>query len=270
MGNRRIGRKRLEAVLKRLNATTPDETGSRSGLKAFEMPAFELQPSKYVGFFDDFMSISAGTGVTVDGDMASTHGGQSWLADVGGTNDTITLVKEEAGGVVEIHTGDTDNDTTTLTAGNATFVLDTSNSRKIWFECRIKANDITDLAIFVGLASNNEAIVTDAVGDDWTDAVGFYINEGAASQDIQLLTAVGDSETSTSLSTDLGNSYVILSYYFDGSQVHAYVNGVLKASVGSTLPQDDTTIYPTISASTRDGGGGDNLYCDYVRICMER
>ena len=270
MGNRRIGRKRLESALKQLNATTPDTTGSRSGLKGFEMPVFEAQVSKYFGFFDDFLAISAGTEATVDGNMASTFGGQAWLADVGGTNDAITLVKEEPGGVVEIHTGDTDDDTTTLTAANSTFQLDAASARKIWFETRIKVDVMTDLAIFVGLASVDEAIVTDAVGDDWTDAVGFYINEGAASQDIQLLTAVGNTETSTSLSTDLGNSYVILGFYYDGTQVHAYVNGVLKASTSSNLPADATTILPTISASTRDGGGGDNLYCDYVRVCMER
>ena len=270
MGNRRIGRKRLESVLKNLNATNQDDTGSRSGLKAFEMPAFELQPSKYFGLFDDFTSISAGTGTTVDGDMASTHGGQVWLADVGGTNDTITLVKEETGGVVEIHTGDTDDDTTTLTAANATFAIDAASARKLWFECRIKANDITDLSIFVGLASAAGAVETDAEGNDWEDAIGFYVVEGAASQDINVLVAKGDTEASTSLSTDLGNSYVILSYYFDGSILHAYVNGELKASINSGLPNDGTIIYPTISASTRDGGGGDNLYCDYVRVCMER
>ena len=270
MGNRRIGRKRLESALKKLNATNQDTAGSRSGLKAFDMPAFELQPSKYFGLFDDFTSISAGTGVTVDGDMASTHGGQVWLADVGGSNDTITLVKEETGGVVEIHTGDTDNDTTTLTAANSTFALDAASARKIWFECRIKANDITDLSIFVGLASAGGVIETDAAGENWEDAVGFYVVEGAASQDIVLLSAKGDTETSTSLSTNLGNSYVILSWYFDGSSVHAYVNGQLKASVTSNLPNDGTIIYPTISASTRDNGGGDNLFCDYVRVCMER
>ena len=270
MGNRRLGRKRLEAVLKNLNATKADSTGSRSGLTGFEMPAFELQPSKYTGLFDDFHAISGGTGTDVDGDMASTHGGQVWLADVGGTNDTITLVKEETGGVVEIHTGDTDNDTTTLTAPNSTFALDAASARKVWWECRIKANDITDLAIFVGLASNDGGIVTDAAGDDWTDSVGFYISEGGTSADIQLLTSVGDTETSTSLSTDLGNAYVTLSYYFDGSKVHAYVNGDLKASTASNLPNDGTILFPTISASTRDNGGGDNLFCDYVRVCMER
>ena len=63
---------------------------------------------------------------------------------------------------------------------------------------------------------------------------------------------------------------MILGWYFDGTSVHAYVNGVLKASVTSNLPNDGTIIYPTISASTRDSGGGDNLFCDYVRVCMER
>jgi hypothetical protein len=256
MGNRRLGRRRLESVLKRLNAQEQDDSGSRSGLQGFHMPAFELAPAKYTGLFDDFHAISGGTGTAVDGDMAGTHGGQVWLADVGGSNDAITLVKEETGGVVEIHTGDTDNDTTTLTAPNSTFALDAASARKIWFECRIKANDITDLSIFVGLASNDGAVVTDGAGANWTDSVGFYISEGAASQDIQLLSAVGDTETNTSLSTDLGNAYVILSWYFDGTNVHAYVNG--------------TIVFPTISASTRDNGGGDNLFCDYVRVCMER
>tara|TARA_Y100001938_G_C8044500_1_gene408069 strand:+ start:251 stop:1063 length:813 start_codon:yes stop_codon:yes gene_type:complete len=270
MGNRRIGRKRLEHALKNLNGTTPDSTGSRSGLRGVEIPAFELQPSKYYGLFDDFVSLSAGTGVTVDGDMASTHGGQVWLADVGGTNDTITLVSSETAGVVKIHTGDTDNDTTTLTAANASFAIDAASARKLWFETRIKANDITDLSIFVGLASANGAIETDAAGQNWEDALGFYIVEGAASQDIVVLGASGDTETTTSLSTDLGNAYVVLSLHFNGTSVEAYVNGTLKATITSGLPNDGTVLFPTISASTRDNGGGDDFFCDYVRICQER
>ena len=270
MGNRRIGRKRLEATLKNLNATKPDSTGSRSGLRGLEIPAFEIQPSKYYGLHDDFTALSAGTGVTVDGDMASTHGGQIWLADVGGTNDTITLVSSETGGVVKIHTGDTENDTTALTAANASFTLDAANARKLWFETRIKANDITDLSIFVGLASAAGAIETDAGGENWEDALGFYIVEGAASQDIVVLGASGDTEATTSLSTDLGNSYVVLSLHFDGTQVEAYVNGVLTATITSGLPNDGTVLFPTISASTRDAGGGDDLFCDYVRVCQER
>ena len=272
MGNRRLGRKRLMSALKKLNEHQPDGTGSRSGLKGLEIPAWELQPVKYFGFWDDFMAVNANEGVAASGDMAqATAVNQGvWNADIGGSSDTITLDNTIAGGVVKLLSGTADNDNCMLQAVNSCFTLDASSPREIWFECRIKANDITGLGIYVGLQSKGGALQDDAAGDDFTDSVGFYVNEGAASQDIQLLTAVGNTETSTSLATNLGNSFVILSFHFDGTSVHAYVNGVKKASTASNLPTDGTMIWPTISASTRDGGGGDTLFVDYIRVCQQR
>ena len=293
MGNRRLGRKRLDAALRRLNAGLNDSTGSRTGQKGFDMPAYELMPSKYFGFFDDFMGTSTGaTDAAADADLAGSIGADSstslfasWRTNVGGTSDTISLDNAYSGGVLKILGGTADNDETHMTSINSGFQLDSSNGRKLWFEARIAVGDADKTGWFVGLASDNGAeetsILTDG-GGATEDAIGFYVIAGDAAVDINVITAVGDSETLTDTGvnvgdatitggTSTGDNWLTLSLYFDGSSLHSYVNGALKNTIASTLPTTATTvIFPSIHLAARVGSAADTLHVDYVRVCQER
>ena len=287
MGNRRLGRKRLESMLKKLNATTPDSTGSRTGQKGFDMPAFEIQPSKYFGYFDDFMLPNGAVGVDADEDLAQETAidNLAWRTNVDGTSDTITLDNSYSGGVVKILGGTGDNEETHMTAINSGFSLDASNSRKCWLEARIAVGDADKTGWFVGIASDNGAeetsILTDG-GGATEDAIGFYVIAGDAATDINLITAVGDDETLTDTGVDVadgtitagtgtGDNWLTLSWYYDGSQAHAYVNGELKASTGLTLPTTaGTVMFPAIHLAARVGSAADTLHIDYIIVCQER
>jgi len=276
MGNRRLGRKRLESALKKLNATAADSSGSRSGLTGFDMPAFELQPSKYFGYFDDFLSVNGNVGIAADGDMAqATAINQGvWRTNVEGTSDTITLDNAYTGGVLEILGGTGDNEETHMTAINTGFAIDAASSRKLWFECRIQNSDADLTGWFVGLASDDGAeetsILTDG-GGATEDAIGFYVIAGDAATDINLITAKGDTETLTDTGVDVADdTWMNLAYYWDGNMVHAYVNGALKVSTSSNVPNDGTIIFPAIHFAQRVDAAADTLRIDYVRICMER
>jgi len=270
MGNRRIGRKRLKSVLKKLNATSADSTGSRSGQTGFDMPAYELQPAKYFGFFDDFLTPMGSVGLAQDEDLAQATAIDSlvWRTNVDGSSDTITLDNAYTGGVMEILHGTSDNEETHMTAINAGFAFDASSPRKLWLTCRIQTSDISGTGFFIGLASAAGSEETD--GNDLEDSCGFYVVDGAASTDLTLLTSVGDSETSTSLSTAVADdTWMTLSWYFNGSEVAAYVNGTKKATTALNLPTDGTIVFPAIHAAAREGAAN-TIRVDYIRICMER
>ena len=271
MGNRRIGRKRLESVLKKLNATTQDTAGSRSGLNAFDMPAYELQPSKYFGVFDDFIRVTAAQAGTVNDDMAAGAGayeGAIWSSNIAGTSDAIAIDSTKTGGVVKFTLGSSGGDDVNMSALSAGFTLDASSARKIWYECRLQADDVSGMGFFVGLAST-EGAEEESIIDSLEDGIGFMCTTGA-SPDIKSIAAIGNSETQTDTTIDIADgTWVTLSFYFDGSTAHYYVNGVKRVSSGLTLPIDGTIIFPAIEF-TAIGGSQDVTYVDYVRICMER
>ena len=276
MGNRRLGRKRLEAALRRLNATTPNEDGDRAGKKGFEMPAWELQPAKYWGLMDDFLVANGSTGVAAGESLAQATAIDNlvWRTNVGGTSDTITIDAALPGGIMEILHGTGDNEATFMTAINHCFKFDTTSAtaRQIWWECRIKTSDISGTGFFIGLGSAGGSEETDADGADIEDACGFYVADGAASEVLTLLVAEDDNETATSLShTVVDDTYMTLSFYFDGSGVEAYVNGTKKATVGrgTTGFPDGTILFPYISVAAREGAAN-TVSVDYIRCCMER
>ena len=163
MGNRRIGRKRLSAVVKQLGAITPSTAGSRAGVKGLGMPDFHSQPAVYFGFFDDFLQGRGNLAYAQDDDLAQATAINYgvWRTNVDGTDDTITLDNALVGGVLEILHGTSDNEETHMTAINHPFAMDASSARQIWFECRMKTSDISGTGFFAGLAS--------AGGDEETD-----------------------------------------------------------------------------------------------------
>jgi|10_taG_2_1085330.scaffolds.fasta_scaffold00158_25 hypothetical protein len=277
MGNRRLGAKRLETVLKRMNALSADTTGDRSGKTGFDMPAWELQPAKYWGFMDDFLVANGSTGVGAGESLAQATAIDNivWRTNVStGTSDTITIDAALPGGILEILHGTGDNEATFMTAINHCFKFDTSSStaRNIWWECRIKTSDISGTGFFIGLGSAAGSEETDADGADIEDACGFYVADGAASEVLTLLTAEDDNETATSLShTVVDDTYMTLSFYFSGPDIKAYVNGSLKATVGrgTTGFPDGTIVFPYISVAAREGAAN-TVSVDYIRCCMER
>ena len=277
MGNRRLGRKRLESMLKKLNATTPDSTGSRQGKKAFEMPAWQLQPAKYWGLFDDFKAVSGVTDLAQDDDFVLAHAssglvGAVWDVTAGGTSPTVTLDNAEVGGAVKLVAGTADDDVARLFAVNNPMVLDSSSGRKIWMEARLKLSDVDASGFFFGIAGNGTAATVDTsiLAGGLADGVGWQILDGQAAVTFASITAVGDDETVTQSSTSAADgTYVILSIYYDGSECHFYINGVLSHSSGSNLPADGTLICPHIEF-IQQTGDSDSLHVDYVNYCMER
>jgi len=270
MGNRRIGRKRLESVIKKMAETTPDSTGSRSGLKALGIPNHLAMPGKYFGMFDDFHAVTSNQGVVVNNDAAQATSIDSdlWNSAIGGSSDAIATDSTKTGGVLKFTLGSSAGEETAITAPQMGFTIDASSARQIWFEARLQLDDISGAGFFCGLASNNGAVEATAI-DSLEDGVGFNCVTGA-SPSILAIGAKGNTETTTDTGIDVADAtWVILSFHFDGTNCHWYVNGVKKVTSSSNLPNDGTIIFPHVEF-TSVGTDQDVCYLDYVRCVMER
>jgi len=260
----------MESLMKKLNATTQLDTGSRSGLEGFEMPAFELQPTKYFGVFDDFTKVNSSTGLAVNENAAQATSIDSdmWSANIDNSADAIAIDSTKTGGVLKFTNGDTGGDEVSIHALGAGFAVDAATSRKIWFEIRLNLDDISGTGFFAGLASNNggeEATIIDSA----EDVLGFVMATGA-SPSIMSLLAKGNTETQTDTGIDAADAtWMVLSYYFDGNEAHFYVNGSKKVTTSTNLPNDGTILFPAVEF-TSVGTDSDVNYIDYVRVCMER
>jgi hypothetical protein len=277
MGNRRLGAKRLETVLKRMNALAADTAGSRSGKRGFDMPAFELQPSKYYGLFDDFTAVSGVTDLAKDDDFVLAHAasglcGAVWDVTAGGTSPSVLLDNTVVGGAVKLLAGTADDDVARLFAVNNPMVLDASSSRKIWFETRLKLSDVDASGFFIGLASNgSDATVDTSILDGGlADGIGWQIIDGQAAVTFASIAATNDGETVTQSSTSAADAtWAVLAFHWDGSQAHYYINGSLSHSSATTVPNDGTLLCPHIEF-IQQTGDSDTMHVDYVRCCMER
>ena len=241
MGNRRIGRKRLESALKQLNATSQDTTGSRSGLDGFHMPAFELQPTKYFGIFDDFLKVSSSQGNAVNEDAAQATSIDSdlWTVNIAGGSDALATDSTKTGGVLKWTLGDTGGNEMQIQALSAGFAVDASSAREVWFETRFQADDVSGMGFFVGLASDNGGEEVTMI-DSLEDGLGFMCTTGAT-PNIVSIGAKGNTETQTDTGIDIADAtWVTLSYHFDGTTAHFYVNGVENRGVVVKMGGTDT------------------------------
>ena len=272
---KRLGRKYVESLLKRLNATTADTTGSRSGLGGFEMPPWQLMPAKYWGLFDDFMVVTGNTGLAQDEDwtQATSIDEAIWDVTTGGSGTpVVALDNAEVGGAVKLSAGTADNDIARLFAVNHPMVLDAASSRKIWMEARLKLSDVDASGFFFGIAGNGTAATVDTaiLAGGLADGLGWQIIDGQAAVTFASIAAVGDAETVTQSSTSaVDATYVTLSIYFDGTTAFFYINGTLSHSSTSNLPTDGTLICPHVEF-IQQTGDDDTLHVDYVNYCMER
>jgi hypothetical protein len=134
-----------------------------------------VDPGVGYHFFDDFLN----TPVLSTG---ATTGLYTTFADTG---TTLTQVATETGGVFRIVTDTTDNDEAWLTTGGNTGVMGVINTaansgKKLWFEARVRPNQITNgnwlLALAEeGLAAENTLSDAGAIADK--DVIGFSVSE---------------------------------------------------------------------------------------------
>lgn len=193
-------------------------------------------------------------------------------ADYAATDWTITTVEAGAGDATEAIAADERNGALLLTndagaSDSDSLQLNEENwkleaGERLWYETRIKINDVDQVNEFVGLC------ITDTSPLDTTDRVGFQIDDGNAS--ILCKTEKDSTETSTDSGLDAADAtYVTLGFMWDGvNKVKFFVNRNWVATHTTNVPDDEN-----LAVTIHHGNGeADNqtIHVDYIYVAAER
>lgn len=149
-----------------------------------------------------------------------------------GAGDTLIALQDGAGGLVRITTAANDNDGGSYQLGATAFEL-TSDQELYCGFFGVAINDVTQSDFFIGLAVTDTAILA-AV----TDRIGFQSVDASAS----LTFPVEKNSTETNFDptvTLVDATAVDLEFYFDGTGLEIFVDGVSQGRPAVTNLPDD-------------------------------
>jgi hypothetical protein len=183
-----------------------------------------------VVFFEDFVN---------PGTVASDTfpGWTSTLVEAGAGESTITLA-DASGGAMVITTDANEDDGINFQLKGESFGF-AAAQKATYFGIRLKVSDVTQSDLLVGLCITDTTLL-----GGMTD--GVYFRKADASAAVEFVTEKDSSETATAaVLTAVADTYYILEFYFDGTSIEAFVDGVRVAQHTLTIP-DDELLTPSV------------------------
>lgn len=214
--------------------------GEDSPFADLAMPA----PTLFHTYMEDFDYYTAGDWTVTETDAGATQA----LAD-------------GDGGLLLITNTAADNDLVALQKKGNSFTFE--SGKRLFFEARFKVSDATQSDLVMGLQ------VTDATPLAVANGVFFIKNDGAATVDF-VLTKSSTSTTNSSVATMANDTYIRLGFFYDGSTMTYFVNGVnTGTSVVTNLPLSTTNL--TVSFAIQNGeAAAKTMTVDYIFVAKER
>jgi hypothetical protein len=154
-----------------------------------------------------------------------------------GAGTSSAVIDDISGGALTITTAGNENDGCSLQLGNANTGewVDLSDPTVCYFGVKFQVNDADQTDVFLGAAVTDTAIlggVTDSIGFrsvDETGVLNFILEKDSV-------------ESTTAVATLTDAADVTAEFYYDGTNVKAYINGTEAASVARTdasFPNDE-------------------------------
>ena len=214
--------------------------GEDSPFADLAMPA----PTLFHTYMEDFDYYTAGDWTVTETDAGATQA----LAD-------------GDGGLLLITNTAADNDLVALQKKGNSFTF--SSGKRLFFEARFKVSDATQSDLVMGLQ------VTDTTPLAVANGVFFIKNDGAATVNL-VLTKAGTSTTNSSVATMANDTFIRLGFFYDGSAMTYFVDGVnTGTSVVTNLPLSTTNL--TVSFAIQNGeAAAKTMTVDYIFVAKER
>ena len=214
--------------------------GEDSPFADLAMPA----PTRFHTYYEDFDYYAAGDWTVTETDSGATQaltdgdGGLLLITNTAADNDLVALQKK--------------GNSYTFAAG-----------KKLFFEARFKVSDATQSDLVMGLQ------VTDTTPLAVANGVFFIKNDGAATVDF-VLTKSSTSTTTSSVATMANDTFIRLGFYYDGSAMSYFIDGVLAGTCAVTnLPLSTTAL--TVSFALQNGeAAAKTMTVDYIFVAKER
>lgn len=224
-----------------------------------------------VVYFDDF--VTGGFEAASANTFSAAVDTADWfITRVGASDGSVTMVDGGGNGEVAITTGTSDDDSMDAQVNGEAFKI-ASGKTLVW-EMRFKVEDVTLTDWFVGMAATDTTII-----DATPDYIGFGNTDNAASvRAVNGQNATGaiagssaaTNGTLTDTTVDLVNdTYVVVRFEVsETSKVRFYVNGALKATHTTNLP-DDVGLTPTFAIQA-GSAAAEKITIDYILAVIDR
>lgn len=209
----------------------------------------QLDPTTFHTYFNDFDNYIAG-----DWTVTKTQ--------VGATQ----AITNGDGGILLLTNTAANNDLVALQKVGESFIFE--SNKELFFKCRFKVSDATKSALVFGLQVTDTSPL--AVSD------GIYFSKAAASTSISFNAYKASTGTTASNVTTLAdNTYITLSFYYDGNGYINYfagtdsLNPTYIGRIASTnMPNTQTT---TLSFALSNGEAvAKTMSIDYIFVAKER
>ena len=161
-----------------------------------------------------------------------------WVATMkeAGTGVTTTVITDRAGGALLITTAAGENDGVNMQLGQAAGEsVKLEGSYPLYCGIRLAINDADQTDLFFGVG------VTDT---DWSGGLtdGMYFASEDATAVLSFVTEKNSVASTTAVGTLVDDTFLTMEFWFDGTSVYSYVNGVQVASMAAsaaTFPNDE-------------------------------
>ena len=180
------------------------------------------------------------------------------VTEVGVATQALT---DADGGVLLVTNAAADDDSSFSQKVGESFLFQAG--KKLWFEARLKVSDATQSDWVAGLQ------ITDTTPLAVTDGVYFRKDDGDANIDF-VVVKDSTATTATAIATNANDTYVRLSFYYNGvDEVVYFVDGVRQgSSVTTNLPDDEVL---TLSFGIQNGEAvAKTMSVDYILAAKER
>jgi hypothetical protein len=178
------------------------------------------------------------------------------LVEVGAGETTVALKAGADNGALVITADANDNDGANVQALGEAFKL--ASGFPLYFGVKFRVSEATQSDFLLGLAITT----TDALGGV-TD--GIYFRKVDASTTCNLVLEKDSAETEAAALTIAAATDYVLEFYFDGTNVDFYVNGVLGTRPAITNLPDNEYLSPVMHFLNGAAGAGKNLEIDWIK-----
>jgi len=176
-----------------------------------------------------------------------------------GAGETTVALTDGAGGFLLITTDANEDDGANLQVTKEAFKL--ASGKPCYFGIKFKISEATQSDFLVGLCITDTTLL-----GGMTD--GVYFRKVDGSTDVKFVLEKNSTETeSSSLLTAAADTDITLEFFFDGTNVDAYVNGTLQTRLAQTNLPDDEELTPSIHFLT-GAAAAITMTVDWVR-CIQ-
>jgi hypothetical protein len=201
-----------------------------------------------VHYFDDFLNSG----------LAAADAPVGWtvtLVEAGAGESTITKV-DAAGGAIRLTTDANEDDGVQMQLTGESFEF-SSDQRATYFGVRMRSGEATQSDFVIGLCITDTTLI-----GGMTDGVYFRKADGSTS--VSFVTEKDSTETETTgVLTFAADTDYLLEFYFDGTSIEAFVDGVSVASHTANIPNDEL-LTPSV-ALLAGSAAVETLDVDWIR-----